>query len=51
VVRGEIPTERGASWFSPKCLEGQPWDAHTGGRALVEPGGSQLPTALSQTQV
>ena len=22
--RGEIPTERGDSWFSPKCIEVQP---------------------------
>jgi hypothetical protein len=24
VVRGEIPIELGASWFSPKCVEAQP---------------------------
>jgi hypothetical protein len=23
VVRGEIPVELGASWFSPKCVEAQ----------------------------
>ena len=22
--RGEMPTERGDSWFSPKCIEVQP---------------------------
>ena len=26
--RGEMPTERGDSWFSPKCIEVQP--PHTG---------------------
>ena len=24
MVRGEIPIELGASWFSPKCVEAQP---------------------------
>ena len=49
MARGEIPTERGASWFSPKCLEGQPSGVHPGGRALDELGRSQLRTAFNQT--
>src|SRR5438128_6160194 len=29
-----MPTERGDSWFSPKCIEVQPRGRATGGRAL-----------------
>jgi hypothetical protein len=29
VERGEIPTERGDSWFSPKCIEVQPQEGRT----------------------
>src|SRR5947208_9853676 len=29
-----MPTERGDSWFSPKCIEVQPGDVSAGGRAL-----------------
>ncbi len=25
MIRGEIPIEPGASWFSPKCVEAQPF--------------------------
>ena len=32
--RGEMPTERGDSWFSPKCIEVQPGGTRAGGRAL-----------------
>ncbi len=33
--RGEMPTERGDSWFSPKCIEVQPpRQRAAGGRAL-----------------
>ena len=35
VVRGEMPIEPRASWFSPKCIEVQPRVYLTGGRALV----------------
>ena len=34
VDRGEIPTEHGDSWFSPKCIEVQPPQDDAGGRAL-----------------
>ncbi len=32
--RGEMPTEHGDSWFSPKCIEVQPPCSDPGGRAL-----------------
>ena len=41
--RGEMLNEPGDSWFSPKCLEGQPLVGPTGGRALDGPGGVSLP--------
>jgi hypothetical protein len=34
VGRGEMPTEHGDSWFSPKCIEVQPRVDDAGGRAL-----------------
>jgi hypothetical protein len=34
VGRGEMPTEPGNSWFSPKCIEVQPQVVVNGGRAL-----------------
>ena len=34
-----MPIERGDSWFSPKCIEVQPWDVASGGRALLLCGG------------
>ena len=46
--RGEMLNEPGDSWFSPKCLEGQPSVSPTGGRALDGPGGVML-TAPNQT--
>ena len=46
--RGEMPIEPGDSWFSPKCLWGQPLVSPTGGRALDGPGGVML-TAPNQT--
>jgi hypothetical protein len=36
---GEMPIERGDSWFSPKCIEVQPGEAPAGGRALLLCGG------------
>jgi hypothetical protein len=48
VDRGEMLNEPGDSWFSPKCLEGQPRGGATGGRALDGPGGVML-TAPNQT--
>ena len=46
--RGEMLNEPGDSWFSPKCLEGQPLVGPTGGKALDGPGGVML-TAPNQT--
>jgi hypothetical protein len=34
VGRGEMPTEHGDSWFSPKCMEVQLAAGALGGRAL-----------------
>jgi hypothetical protein len=48
VDRGEMLNEPGDSWFSPKCLEGQPLGVTTGGKALDGPGGVML-TAPNQT--
>jgi hypothetical protein len=48
VDRGEMLNEPGDSWFSPKCLEGQPLVGPTGGKALDGPGGVML-TAPNQT--
>ena len=39
---GEMPIEPGNSWFSPKCIEGQPWGLNGGGRALDGLGGVSL---------
>jgi hypothetical protein len=39
VGRGEMPTEPGDSWFSPKCIEVQPQVLVNGGRALDRLGG------------
>ena len=53
--RGEMPIEPGDSWFSPKCMEVQPFlrarfgasRACRGGRALDGLGGAiRLPTPL-----
>ena len=38
-----MPIEPGDSWFSPKCLQGQPGNEHAGGRALDGLGGVSLP--------
>ena len=46
--RGEMPTELGDSWFSPKCIEVQPQVISCGGRALDGLGGEKL-TKLNQT--
>ena len=47
MARGEIPTERGDSWFSPKCLEGQPrgGSASGVGRWLRQGAANRLPSA------
>jgi hypothetical protein len=39
VDRGDMPTEPGDSWFSPKCIEVQPQGLVSGGRALDGLGG------------
>ncbi len=46
--RGEMPTEPGDSWFSPKCIEVQPQVIVNGGRALDGIGGETL-TNSNQT--
>ena len=46
--RGEMPTEPGDSWFSPKCIEVQPQVLVNGGRALDGLGGEYL-TKSNQT--
>jgi hypothetical protein len=38
VVRGEMPIEPGASWFSPKCVEAQRLRFKSGGKALFRCG-------------
>ena len=38
-----MPNEPGDSWFSPKCIEVQPWGLNGGGRALDGLGGVSLP--------
>jgi hypothetical protein len=38
VVRGEMPIEPGASWFSPKCVEAQRLTMRMGGKALIRCG-------------
>jgi hypothetical protein len=38
VVRGEMPIEPGASWFSSKCVEAQRYRLYTGGKALIRCG-------------
>ena len=44
--RGEMPSEHGDSWFSPKCMEVQPAAAALGGRALCGCGArSWLPSS------
>jgi hypothetical protein len=48
VGRGEMPTEPGDSWFSPKCIEVQPQVLVNGGRALDGLGGEYL-TNSNQT--
>jgi hypothetical protein len=48
VGRGEMPTEPGDSWFSPKCIEVQPQVFVNGGRALDGLGGEYL-TNSNQT--
>ena len=40
--RGEMPTERGDSWFSPKCIEVQPRED---GLVAVERGLGKGPSA------
>jgi hypothetical protein len=46
VGRGEMPSEHGDSWFSPKCMEVQPAAAALGGRALCGCGArSWLPSS------
>jgi hypothetical protein len=46
VGRGEMPSEPGDSWFSPKCIEVQPRALAGGGRALTGLGGVSLPTPI-----
>ena len=46
--RGDMPTEPGDSWFSPKCIEVQPQVFVNGGRALDGLGGEQ-PANSNQT--
>ena len=48
VGRGEMPNERGDSWFSPKCIEVQRPGEPLAGRALSGLGGRTL-TKPSQT--
>jgi hypothetical protein len=48
VGRGDMPTEPGDSWFSPKCIEVQPQEVVSGGRALDGLGGEYL-TNSNQT--
>ncbi len=43
-----MPIEPGDSWFSPKCIEVQPWEIANGGRALDGLGGEYL-TNSNQT--
>ena len=38
MVRGEMPIEPGASWFSPKCVEAQRLRFKSGGKALFRCG-------------
>ena len=38
MVRGEMPIEPGASWFSPKCVEAQRLKFKSGGKALFRCG-------------
>jgi hypothetical protein len=38
-----MPSELGDSWFSPKCLEGQPRVLARGGKALMGLGAVRLP--------
>ena len=38
MVRGEMPIEPGASWFSPKCVEAQRLRLKLGGKALFRCG-------------
>ncbi len=38
MVRGEMPIEPGASWFSPKCVEAQRLWKNLGGKALFRCG-------------
>ncbi len=38
MVRGEMPIEPGASWFSPKCVEAQRIEMMIGGKALIRCG-------------
>jgi hypothetical protein len=42
VDRGEMPNEPGNSWFSPKCIEVQPQELVSGGKALDGLGGEYL---------
>ena len=37
MIRGEIPIELGASWFSPKCVEAQRLVVEGRGKALFRP--------------
>lgn len=42
MVRGEMPIEPGASWFSPKCVEAQRLRFKSGGKALFRCGRRNL---------
>ena len=42
MVRGEMPIEPGASWFSPKCVEAQRLELSSGGKALFRCGRRDL---------
>ena len=42
--RGEMPSEPGDSWFSPKCLEGQPEGWPLGVELCFGEGACRLPT-------
>lgn len=42
MVRGEMPIEPGASWFSPKCVEAQRLRFKSGGKALFRCGRRKL---------
>lgn len=42
MVRGEMPIEPRASWFSPKCVEAQRLRFKSGGKALFRCGRREL---------